>query len=71
MSVREILFNENGTPLIEGCMQDLTVTLENEEGTPIDPHSSRRERTTIRNINGERTNVFVEISSVVNPASLR
>ena len=67
MSVREILFNENGTPLIEGCMQDLTVTLENEEGTPIDPHSSRRERTTIRNINGERTNVFVEQARRVYP----
>ena len=41
MSVREILFNENGTPLVEGCVQDLTVTQENEEGTPIDPRSSR------------------------------
>ena len=67
MSVREILFNENGTPLIEGCVQDLTVTLENEEGTPIDPHSSRRERTTIRNIDGERTDVFVEQARRVYP----
>jgi hypothetical protein len=27
MSVREILFDQNGMPLVEGCMQDLTVTL--------------------------------------------
>ncbi|MAE78517.1 MAG: hypothetical protein CL967_01905 [Euryarchaeota archaeon] len=67
MSVREILFDENGTPLIEGCVQDLTVTVENEEGTPIDPHSSRRERTAIRNISGERTNVFVEQARRVYP----
>ena len=67
MSVREILFDENGTPLIEGCMQDLTVTVENDEGTPIDPHSSRRERTAIRNISGERTNVFVEQARRVYP----
>ena len=40
MSVREILFNENGTPLIEGCVQDLTVTLENEEGTALSASSS-------------------------------
>ena len=67
MSVREILFDENGNPLIEGCMQDLTVTVENEEGTPIDPHSSRRERTAIRNICGERTNVFVQQARKVYP----
>ena len=67
MSVREILFDENGNPLIEGCLQDLTVTVENEEGTPIDPHSSRRERTAIRNICGERTNVFVEQARKVYP----
>lgn len=67
MSVREILFDENGTPLIEGCMQDLTVTVENDEGTPIDPHSSRRERTAIRHISGERTNVFVEQARRVYP----
>ena len=67
MSVREILFDENGTPLIEGCVQDLTVTVENEEGTPIDPHSSRRERTAIRNISGERTNVFFEQARRVYP----
>ena len=44
-SVREILFDENGEPMTEGCIQDLTVTTEHEQGTPLDPHSNRRERT--------------------------
>ena len=59
MSIREILFDENGTPLIEGCMQDLTVTVENDEGTQL-THILHVERTAIRHISGERTNVFVE-----------
>ena len=67
MSVREILFNENGTPLVEGCVQDLTVTQENEEATPIDPHSSRRERTVIRDISGNRTEAFLQQTRRVYP----
>jgi len=47
MSQREITFDENGKPIIEGCIQDLIVTDEHEEGTPLDHHSRRRERTRI------------------------
>jgi hypothetical protein len=47
MSQREITFDENGKPIIDGCIQDLTITDEHEEGTPLDHHSRRRERTRI------------------------
>ena len=35
MSQREITFDENGKPIIDGCIQDLTITDEHEEGTPL------------------------------------
>jgi hypothetical protein len=68
MSVREILFNENGVPLIEGCVQDLTVPIENEDGTPIDPHSTRRERTVIQDVSGNRSELFVAQARRVYPS---
>ena len=68
MSVREILFNENGVPLIEGCVQDLTVAIENEDGTPIDPHSTRRERTVIQDVSGNRSELFVAQARRVYPS---
>ncbi len=67
MSMREILFNENGVPVNEGCIQDLNVAHENDDGTPIDPHSDRRERTRIRNINGDRPTMFVSETRRVYP----
>ena len=65
-SVREILFDENGEPMTEGCIQDLTVTTEHEQGTPLDPHSNRRERTRIT-ITGDRTHAYVEQAREVYP----
>jgi hypothetical protein len=67
MSMREILFNENGVPVNEGCIQDLNVAHENDDGTPIDPHSDRRERTRIRDINGDRPTMFVSETRRVYP----
>ena len=67
MSMREILFNENGVPVNEGCIQDLNVAQENDDGTPIDPHSDRRERTRIRNITGDRPAMFVSETRRVYP----
>jgi len=67
MSVREIIFDENGVPLVEGCIQDLTVNLEHNDGTPIDPHSSRRERTIIREVSGDRTALFLSQTRRVYP----
>ena len=65
-SVREILFDENGEPMTEGCIQDLTVTTEHEQGTPLDPHSNRRERTRIT-ITGDRPHAYVEQAREVYP----
>ena len=67
MSMREILFNENGEPVNEGCIQDLNVAHENDDGTPIDPHSNRSERTRIRNITGDRSVMFVSEARRVYP----
>ena len=67
MSMREILFNENGVPVNEGCIQDLNVAHENDDGTPIDPHSDRRERTRIRNVTGDRPAMFVSEARRVYP----
>ena len=67
MSMREILFNENGMPVNEGCIQDLNVAHENDDGTPIDPHGDRRERTRIRNITGDRPTMFVSETRRVYP----
>jgi hypothetical protein len=67
MSVREIIFDENGVPLVEGCIQDLTVSVEHNDGTPIDPHSSRRERTVIREVSGDRTALFLSQTRRVYP----
>ena len=67
MSMREILFNENGVPVNEGCIQDLNVAHENDDGTPIDPHSDRRERTRIRTITGDRPAMFVSETRRVYP----
>jgi hypothetical protein len=67
MSMREILFNENGMPVNEGCIQDLNVAHENDDGTPIDPHGDRRERTRIRNITEDRPNMFVSETRRVYP----
>ena len=67
MSVREIIFDENGVPLVEGCIQDLTVNLEHNDGTLIDPHSSRRERTIIREVSGDRTALFLSQTRRVYP----
>jgi hypothetical protein len=67
MSMREILFNENGMPVNEGCIQDLNVAHENDDGTPIDPHGDRRERTRIRNITGDRPAMFVSETRRVYP----
>ena len=67
MSVREIIYDENGIPLVEGCIQDLTVNVEHSDGTPIDPHSSRRERTIIREVSGDRTALFVSQTRRVYP----
>jgi hypothetical protein len=67
MSVREIIFDENGVPIVEGCIQDLTVNVEHSDGTPIDPHSSRRERTIIREVSGDRTALFVSQTRRVYP----
>ena len=41
MNVSEILHDQEDKPVVEGCIQDLTVTVENNDGTPIDPHTSR------------------------------
>jgi len=67
MSMREIQFNENGMPVNEGCIQDLNVAHENDDGTPIDPHGDRRERTRIRNITGDRPAMFVSETRRVYP----
>jgi hypothetical protein len=67
MSMREILFNENGMPVNEGCIQDLNVAHENDDGTPIDPHGDRRERTRIRNITEDRPDMFVSETRRVYP----
>jgi hypothetical protein len=67
MSMREILFNENGVPVNEGCIQDLNVAHENDDGTPIDPHTDRRERTRIRNVTGDRPAMFVSEARRVYP----
>ena len=67
MSVREILYDQEGMPVVEGCIQDLTVTVENHDGTPIDPHTSRRERTVIREVSGDRTALFVAQTRRVYP----
>ena len=67
MTMREILFNENGVPVNEGCIQDLNVAHENDDGTPIDPHGDRRERTRIRNITGDRPAMFVSETRRVYP----
>ena len=58
-SEREILFDENGAPVTEGCIQDLTVPTEHDMGTPIDPYSNRRERTRIV-VTGDRPQAYVE-----------
>ena len=70
MSVREIFFDEEGMPIVDGCVQDLTVNVVNEDGTPIDPHSSRRERTQIRDVNGNSSELFVEQTRRVYPSLL-
>jgi hypothetical protein len=67
MSMREIQFNENGMPVNEGCIQDLNVAHENDDGTPIDPHGDRRERTRIRNITEDRPDMFVSETRRVYP----
>ncbi|MCH1540943.1 MAG: hypothetical protein L7S56_05880 [Candidatus Poseidonia sp.] len=67
MSVREILYDEEGKPVVEGCIQDLSVTIELDEGTPIDPHSSQRVRTQIRDFSGDRTAVFYNETRRVYP----
>jgi len=67
MSMREIQFNENGMPVNEGCIQDLNVAHENDDGTPIDPHGDRRERTRIRNITGDRPAMFISETRRVYP----
>ena len=67
MSVREILYDQEGKPVVEGCIQDLTVTVENNDGTPIDPHTSRRERTVIRDVSGDRTALFMAQTRRVYP----
>ena len=67
MSIREILFDENGVPLVEGCVQDLTIAIENEAGTPIDPHSTRCERTVIQDVSGNRSELFVAQARRVYP----
>ena len=67
MSVREIFFDENGKPIVDGCVQDLTVNVVNEDGTPIDPHSTRRERTEIRDVTGNSPLLFVEQTRRVYP----
>ena len=54
-------------PVNEGCIQDLNVAHENDDGTPIDPHSDRRERTRIRNVSGDRPAMFVSEARRVYP----
>ena len=66
-SVREILFDENGEPMTEGCIQDLSVTLEHEDGTPLDPHANRRERTRITDTSGDRPSLFFSQARRVYP----
>jgi hypothetical protein len=58
MSQREITFDETGKPIIDGCIQDLTVTAEHDEDTPLDQFSTRRERTRIRNDGSDRPTLF-------------
>ena len=70
MSVREILFDEDGNPMSEGCIQDLNVTTEHEDGTPIDPHQNRRERTRIVDASGDRTTVFFDEARRIYPTLL-
>ena len=67
MSVREVVYDESGMPVSEGCIQDLTVNIVNDEGTTIDPHSSRRERTTIANPSGDHRQLYVERAREVFP----
>ncbi len=67
MSMREILFNENGVPVNEGCIQDINVANENDDGTPIDPHGNQSERTRIRNVIGDRPAMFVSEARRVYP----
>ena len=69
MSVREILFDEDGNPMSEGGIQDLNVTTEHEDGTPIDPHQNRRERTRIVDASGDRTTVFFNEARRIYPTS--
>ena len=70
MSVREILFDEDGNPMSEGCIQDLNVTTEHEDGTPIDPYQNRRERTRIVDTSGDRTTVFFDEARRIYPTLL-
>ena len=47
MSIREILFDEDGNPMSEGCIQDLNVTTEHEDCllyTSPSPRDMRRSR---------------------------
>jgi hypothetical protein len=67
MSQREITFDETGKPLTDGCIQDLTVTTEHDEGTALDEHSTRRERTRIRNDGSDRPALFVSETRRVYP----
>ena len=70
MSIREILFDEDGNPMSEGCIQDLNVTTEHEDGTPIDPHQNRRERTRTVDASGDRTTVFFDEARRIYPTLL-
>jgi len=70
MSVREIFFDEEGMPIVDGCVQDLSVNIVNEDGTPIDPHSSRCERTQIRDATGNSSELYVEQTRRVYPSLL-
>ena len=70
MSVREIFFDEDGIPIVDGCVQDLSVNIVNEDGTPIDPHSSRCERTQIRDATGNSSELYVEQTRRVYPSLL-
>ena len=70
MSIREILFDEDGNPMSEGCIQDLNVTTEHVDGTPIDPHQNRRERTRIVDASGDRTTVFFDEARRIYPTLL-
>ena len=60
MTQREIRFNEEGKPIIEGCIQDLSIAEEYQEGTQLDMFSNRRVRTRIESHSDNYTTSFFE-----------